>query len=112
MTKAAIKVWTGGEEGALFCHAEAAPHQHDRHFHGMASVISVVEGEKTFHIGPRSVHLRAGQMAVVNPGEVHGCEARTGRPLAHLTVYLDPALLRAARGVPDARPVRWIAPKR
>ncbi|GGK22153.1 AraC family transcriptional regulator [Salinarimonas ramus] len=101
MRETKIEFWNAGEAGALFCHAAAAPHQHDKHFHGMASVISLVEGEKTFHIGRRSVHLRAGQMVVVNPGEVHGCEALNGAPWAHRTVYVDPTLLRAARGVAE-----------
>lgn len=65
----------------------------------------VTAGAKLFRHEGQSVVVREGQIAVANPGELHGCEPHEGKPWAHKTWYVAPALAQTLRkdGCPDTR---------
>lgn len=60
----------------------------------MLSVIMVTQGAKRFECQRDAVTLRRGELAIANPGEIHGCNALDGDPWAHQTWYLSRDLLR------------------
>jgi AraC-like DNA-binding protein len=68
-------------------------HQHDRHGHASLAFIMLTEGEKNYFLEKKKINVRAGQIAVANPGEVHGCEYIRDTPWAHRTWYLSAELL-------------------
>jgi AraC-like DNA-binding protein len=73
--------------------APPALHQHDRHAHDCLSVIMLTAGQKSYSIERHRVPVAAGQIAIANPGEVHGCEYVADTPWAHRTWYVSHALL-------------------
>jgi AraC-like DNA-binding protein len=77
---------------ALFT-SKLAKHQHDRHAHGALSVIMLTHGSKSFEVERQRLPVHAGQIAIANPGEVHGCEFVNGNPWAHRTWYVSAELL-------------------
>jgi AraC-like DNA-binding protein len=68
-------------------------HQHDRHAHDCLAVIMLTEGEKSYSIERHRFPVHAGQIAIANPGQIHGCEYVNNNPWAHRTWYLSHALL-------------------
>jgi AraC-like DNA-binding protein len=73
--------------------APPALHQHDRHAHASLAIIMLTEGEKSYHVERKNRKVHAGQIAIANPGELHGCEYVGDQPWAHRTWYLSPELL-------------------
>jgi AraC-like DNA-binding protein len=53
----------------------------------------LTEGEKSYSIERSRFPVRAGQIAIANPGQIHGCEYVNNNPWAHRTWYLSHALL-------------------
>lgn len=82
--------------------AEEGLHYHDDHAHGEYSLIVVTVGAKLFRHRGQRVVVRKGQIAVANPGELHGCEPHDGTPWAHKTWYVSPTLARTLNV--DAQP--------
>jgi AraC-like DNA-binding protein len=80
-------------DGLSLFKASPALHQHDRHAHDCLSVIMLVQGRKSYSIEKRRVNVHAGQIAIANPGEVHGCEYIGEESWAHSTWYLSYGLL-------------------
>ena len=85
-------------EGLTLFAAEPGHHVHDVHSHGAHSIIVVTRGAKTFHHKGKSVRVEAGDMAISNPGDLHGCEPADDAPWAHQTWYVDPALMAELAG--------------
>jgi AraC-like DNA-binding protein len=79
--------------GLMLFSAPAGLHQHDLHSDDCLALIMLTSGRKSYALerGRHSVH--AGQIAVANPGEVHGCEYVSQMPWSHRTWYLSAALL-------------------
>jgi AraC-like DNA-binding protein len=73
--------------------APPALHQHDRHAHASLAIIMLTKGEKSYHVERKNRKVHAGQIAIANPGELHGCEYVGEQPWAHRTWYLSPELL-------------------
>ena len=73
--------------------SDLALHQHDRHAHGALSVIMLTRGSKSFANEGQRLAVHAGQIAIANPGEVHGCEYTSAGAWAHRTWYLSADLL-------------------
>ena len=73
--------------------SDLALHQHDRHAHAALSVIMLTRGEKSFSNEGKRLAVHAGQIAIANPGEVHGCEYTSAGAWAHRTWYLNADLL-------------------
>lgn len=71
-----------------------ALHQHDRHSHDCLSVIMLTAGQKSYWIEGQRLAVHSGQIAVANPGDVHGCEFVDDAPWAHRTWYVSATLLR------------------
>lgn len=80
-------------EGLSLFNAAPALHQHDRHAHDCLSVIMLVKGRKSYTNERQRLEVRAGQIAIANPGEVHGCEYVGDESWAHNTWYLSYGLL-------------------
>jgi AraC-like DNA-binding protein len=77
---------------ALFT-STVAKHQHDRHAHGAMSVIMLTHGAKSYCIEGRRRAVLTGQIAIANPGEIHGCEYIANGEWAHRTWYISADLL-------------------
>ena len=97
-------------EGLTLFAAEPGPHVHDVHSHGAHSVIVVTSGAKIFHHCGESVRVEAGEMAISNPGDLHGCEPADGMNWSHQTWYIDPPLMAELSGSPGNAPVRLKSP--
>jgi AraC-like DNA-binding protein len=82
-------------EGLALFTSTLAKHQHDRHAHGALSVIMLTQGAKSFAVERQRRAVHAGQIAIANPGEVHGCEFVNDNPWAHRTWYISAQLLTA-----------------
>lgn len=98
-------------EGLTLFAAEPGLHVHEVHSHGAHSVIVVTGGAKTFHHSGRSVRVEAGEMAISNPGDLHGCEPADGAPWSHRTWYIDPALMAELAGGAAVGETRLAAPR-
>jgi AraC-like DNA-binding protein len=68
-------------------------YQHDRHAHSSLAVIMLTHGEKSYHLERKNMKVFAGQIAIANPGEVHGCEYVGAQAWAHRTWYVSSELL-------------------
>lgn len=82
-------------EGLALFTSTVARHQHDRHSHAALSVIMLTKGAKSYSVEGRRHAVHAGQIAIANPGEVHGCEYVGTDPWAHRTWYLSEELVSA-----------------
>jgi AraC-like ligand binding domain len=67
-------------------------HQHDLHADDCLALIMLTSGRKSYAMEGRRHAVLAGQIAVANPGEVHGCEYVGDTPWAHRTWYLSQSL--------------------
>jgi len=82
----------GGFElmSARFVHHRFAPHTHDELMIGL-----IRSGVKSFRLGRERKFAAAGQLSVVNPGEMHTGEREHGPELAYFALYLPLATLLA-----------------
>jgi AraC-like DNA-binding protein len=69
-------------------------HQHERHSHDCLSVIMITEGRKSYSLENQRMDVHRGQIAIANPGEVHGCKYVGGEAWSHRTWYVDQHLLQ------------------
>jgi AraC-like DNA-binding protein len=84
----------GLERMEAFFHGRAyAPHRHDVYAIGMT-----VAGVQCFDYLGQSRHSLAGRVIVLHPDEVHDGAAGTDAGFRYRMLYLDPALVSAARG--------------
>ena len=97
-------------DGLTLFAAEPGPHVHEVHSHGAHSVIVVTSGAKIFHHCGESVRVEAGEMAISNPGDLHGCEPADGGTWSHQTWYVDPFLLTELAGQPYVEGLRLRSP--
>jgi AraC-like DNA-binding protein len=68
-------------------------HQHDLHAHDSLAVIMLTHDRKTYHVEGKHLRVLTGQIAIANPGELHGCEYVGSQPWAHRTWYLSAELV-------------------
>ncbi|MEM9531821.1 MAG: AraC family transcriptional regulator [Pseudomonadota bacterium] len=80
-------------EGLTLFSAPPGPHEHAVHAHDAYSVIVLYDGAKDFHHQGKTISVAALQIAVANPGELHGCGPVNGQPWAHKTWYLSRQLM-------------------
>ena len=80
-------------DGLTLFHAPPGPHEHAVHAHDAYSVIVLYEGQKEFRHQGKTVIVTANQIAIANPGELHGCGPVDGQPWAHKTWYLSQELM-------------------
>ncbi len=81
-------------DGLTLFVAEPAPHEHKVHEHGAYSIIGLTHGSKEFHHQGKTITVNAHEIAVANPGELHGCGPIDGEAWAHRTWYLGPDLMQ------------------
>ena len=68
-------------------------HQHELHEHQAYSVIMLTHGRKNFHHMGEDLIVKAGEIAVANPGQMHGCGPINNEQWAHRTWYINQALM-------------------
>jgi AraC-like DNA-binding protein len=86
-------------------------HTHAIHSHGAYSVISVTSGAKRFHHNGTEHLIQSGELAISNPGDLHGCEPADSEPWSHRTWYVSAELAaELARPFDQDRPVLLSAP--
>lgn len=81
-------------ESMLFFQTEAAKHQHEMHEHNSYSVIIITEGMKVLHLEGKDHIVHKGQIVLINPGQLHGCEPYQDQPWAHNTFYVNIDLMQ------------------
>jgi AraC-like DNA-binding protein len=69
-----------------------------RHFHETVAIGTIVSGACIHSTESREHRLEAGDLVIVNPGEVHDCTQIGEQPLSYRMLYLDPALIAAHQG--------------
>jgi AraC-like DNA-binding protein/quercetin dioxygenase-like cupin family protein len=79
--------------GVTLFSAPLGAHEHAVHAHEAFSVIAVVTGSKRFYCAGTECDVHAGEIAVANPGQLHGCGPLDGSPWAHRTCYLSAKLV-------------------
>jgi AraC-like DNA-binding protein len=82
-------------EGLALFTSALAKHQHDLHAHGALAVIQLTQGAKSYRVEGQRMPVYDGQIAIANPGELHGCEYVDQKPWAHRTWYASAALIEA-----------------
>ncbi len=73
--------------------AEPAPHLHEVHAHDAYSIIVLTSGAKQFHHAGSTTQVNTHQIAISNPGELHGCGPIDDQPWSHRTWYLSQELM-------------------
>ncbi|MEM7193349.1 MAG: AraC family transcriptional regulator [Pseudomonadota bacterium] len=81
--------------------AGRSPHRHDVHGHNAYSVIGLTSGAKYYHHQGATHSVSAFEIAVANPGELHGCGPVDNKPWSHRTWYLSEELVREVCGIAD-----------
>jgi len=80
-------------EGLTLFTVEPAPHEHQVHEHEAYSVIGLTSGAKQFHHQGETHTVSAFEIAIANPGELHGCGPIDNQPWSHRTWYLSQTLV-------------------
>ncbi len=99
-------------DGLTLFSAEPGPHEHAVHAHDAYSIIVLDSGRKAFHHQGDTITVQAEEIAVANPGELHGCGPIEDGHWSHKTWYLSGELMEelgAAAGL--AAGVKLAAPK-
>lgn len=81
-------------DGIVLFMAAPGMHVHDDHSHDGFSIIVVTSGCKRFRNSGQSVEVTAGEIAIANPGEIHGCGPANGAPWSHKTWYVAKELAK------------------
>ncbi|MEQ5820439.1 AraC family transcriptional regulator [Halomonas sp. SCS19] len=71
-----------------------APHSHDTH-----SLGAIVQGHSSFLNRHRTLEVRQGDVVLINPGDVHACNALSERDWGYDMLYLDSAWLTERCGL-------------
>lgn len=66
----------------------------DKHTHDTYSVGIVTRGQTEFFSHNRIETIRRGNIALINPGEVHACNPSNGSTLTYYMFYIEPDLIR------------------
>ena len=66
-----------------------------KHTHEDYSIAVVEQGTSNFFSQGKIEKIRAGEIALVNPGEVHACNAEEGETWAYRMFYVDCELIRS-----------------
>ncbi len=69
-------------------------HAFDKHTHDTYSVGIVKEGQTEFFCHNRTEMIRRGEIALINPGEVHACNPKNGSALTYYMLYIEPNLIQ------------------
>lgn len=77
----------------LVFQTDADKYQYDKHEHQSYSIIKVTEGAKILHLEGTSHTIHQGQVALINPNQIHGCEPFQNSAWAHNTFYINRKLL-------------------
>ena len=75
-----------------------SPHVHDAYVIG-----AVRAGRRALTCNGEDLALRAGDLLVLNPGDVHGCAQEGAEPLAYDSVALGRGLVEELTGARDVR---------
>ncbi len=100
-------------DGLTLFVAPPGPHEHRVHSHEAYSIIMLTSGEKNFHHSGKTVVVKAGEAAISNPGDLHGCGPIDGAAWSHRTFYVSKCLLIdivEKSGVSVSKPVRLPTP--
>ena len=92
----------------LFVAGEAL-HSHKDHSHESYSIIVVTSGAKVFRHQSDSAVVREYEIAVSNPGQMHGCSPFENTPWSHKTWYVSQELGQELTQATD-RPVKLATP--
>lgn len=69
-----------------------------KHFHETVAIGTIVEGACIYSRGSHQHELVAGDLVVVNPGEVHACAQTGEQPLSYLMLYVDADFVATQQG--------------
>lgn len=69
-----------------------------KHFHDTVTIGAIIDGACVYSTGSRQHELVAGDLVVVNPGDVHACEQIGQQPLSYLMLYVDADFVAAQQG--------------
>lgn len=81
-------------DGLTLFNAPPGPHEHEVHAHDAYSVIMLTSGSKHFHHMGQTLTVSAGQIAVANPDQMHGCGPIDNKDWSHRTWYLSQTLMQ------------------
>ncbi|MCB0193868.1 MAG: AraC family transcriptional regulator [Anaerolineae bacterium] len=70
-------------------------HVFHKHTHDTYSVGVVLEGKTEFFCHNLTEVIGCGEVALINPGEVHACNPQIGSALTYYMFYIEPALIQA-----------------
>jgi len=96
-------------EGVYATHIDSARH-YRRHSHAVFGVGLIEHGAQKSASGRGQVEAYAGDVIMCNPGEVHDGQPLGGPSRRWRMVYLEPAAMAAAMGVPDAAALELTRP--
>lgn len=83
-----------GEVGASFILVDGAPGSGPRpHRHPYAEVFVLLEGRATFIVDGATLEAAAGQVVVVEPGEVHSFVNSGDGPLRQIDIHASPRFI-------------------
>jgi AraC-like DNA-binding protein len=91
-------------DGITLAKAGPAPHKYAVHSHEAYSIICLTGGSKLFSHCGREQQVDAGQIAIANPGDHHGCGPLNGQPWSHRTWYLSEMAAMEVAGSLSASP--------
>lgn len=66
----------------------------DKHTHDVYSVGVVKEGQTEFWCHNQAETIKGGEIALINPGEVHACNPEKGSALTYYMLYIEPDFIR------------------
>lgn len=96
-------------DGVYGTHIDSARH-YRRHSHAVFGLGLMEQGAQKSASGRGQVEAYAGDVIMCNPGEVHDGQPLGGASRRWRMVYLEPAALAAAMGVPDAAAIELTRP--
>ncbi|MEL7022731.1 MAG: AraC family transcriptional regulator [Pseudomonadota bacterium] len=88
--------------GVVLFSAPAGMHVHDDHSHDGYSIIVVTGGSKAFRNSGQTAIVSTDEIAISNPGQVHGCGPATDEPWSHKTWYVSQDLAMQLMGSDEA----------
>lgn len=88
-------------------------HAFDKHTHDTYSVGVVREGQTEFFLHNRTEVIHRGEIALINPGQVHACNPKQDSALTYYMLYVEPDLIREISGAlskKNARTTDFVTP--
>ena len=65
----------------------------DKHAHESYSIGIILEGETEFYYRDKTHIIRKGEIALINPDEVHSCNPKQNSSLTYYMLYINPELI-------------------